>query len=71
MKTDRFSLEGEAIAKVLDNAWQAIGDTLANEFPSAEYGDLSPEVTAAVDAAIENAALEWIAHNVPTNAIRN
>ena len=62
---DRFSKEGEAIADVSDSAWQAIGDRLVELFPEANYGDLSPSVTMALDNALSEVVIEWMNNNVP------
>ena len=48
----------------LDAFWQAVAD----RFPTAESGDLSPWQTIKLDCAAQDAVREWIDNNVPAGA---
>lgn len=50
---------------VTDKALDAFWSVVADEFPTADTGDCSPETTVALDEAATSAIDEWIAANCP------
>lgn len=48
---------------VKEAVWKAFGDKMRDAFPDAKSGDLSPDVTHAVDDAIAVAVEEWAEAN--------
>lgn len=60
-KIRRRKRAAEARAVAQDAFWAVI----AEAFPTAKFGDFSPEGTVAFDAACERAVDEWVQNNVP------
>jgi hypothetical protein len=50
----------EACSNALDAFWREV----ANMYPAATTGDLSPERTLQLDDAAQNAVHEWVVNNV-------
>ena len=65
---DRFSELGELTAEVSDKVWETFGTAMCEEYPGAQYGDLSPGATARLNVALAAAIAEWVEFNAPTNA---
>lgn len=54
----------QRITAAAEKAQQAFWSVIAAEFPEATTGDLSPEVSSRLDAAIANAVESWVMWNV-------
>ncbi len=53
------------VKRVADKALHVFWNLVADEFPQAMGGDLSPERSIALSEAAESAVAEWINNNVP------
>jgi hypothetical protein len=58
-------MNSSELKNLLCEAEVAFWQVIANRFPEAKTGDLSPSATVRLSQAQEEAVTEWIANNVP------
>jgi hypothetical protein len=59
-------MNSRELHKLVEDADHAFWHVIAERFPQARSGDLSPWATIKLHLAQEEAVKEWIANNVPT-----
>jgi hypothetical protein len=65
-ETEHYEIDEKLLRSVIDDAEQAFWHAVAERFPQATSGDLSPLTVARLTIVAQEAIAEWIDLNVPT-----